>query len=96
MQFFTDAQFTEKLVEIFKTFLFFSGLKPNLTKHEIVGLETLKQVQVAVCRMRSTDPCNEAIKNLSTHFSNNNRRVQFPKNRFQRGKCVKTVSKPHS
>ena len=54
-------------------FLFFSGLKPNLTKCEIAGLGALNGVQVAVCGMRCIDICNVAIKILGTYFSYNSR-----------------------
>ena len=52
-------------------FLFFPGLKPNLTKCEIAGIGAMKGVQVAVCGMRCIDLCNEAIKILGTYFSYN-------------------------
>ena len=61
------------LVEIFSTFSLFSGLKPNLTKCEVVGIGALKGVQVAVCGMRCIDFCNEAIKTLGSYFSYNSR-----------------------
>ena len=60
--FLKDAQSIENLVEVFNTFSLFSGLKPNLTKCEIAGIGALKGVQVAVCGMKCTDLCNEAIK----------------------------------
>ena len=43
--------------------MYFSGLKPNLTKSEIAGIGVPKGVQVVVCGMR-------CIKILGTHFSN--------------------------
>ena len=63
--FLNDAQSIENLVEIFNTF--------NLTKCEIAGIGALKGVPVAVCGMRCTDLCNEAIKILGTYFSYNSR-----------------------
>ena len=71
--FLKDAQSIENLVEIFNTFSLFSGLKPNLTKCEIVETGVLKGVQVAACGMRCVYLCNEAIKNLVTYFSYNSR-----------------------
>lgn len=55
-------------------FFFFSGLKTDLTKQEIVGLGVLlKGVQMAVRGMRCVDLCNEAIRILGCYFSYNNR-----------------------
>ena len=71
--FLKDTQSTENLVEVFNTFSLFSRLKPNLTKCEIAGIGTLKRVKVAVCGMKCTDVCNEAIKVLGTYFSYNSR-----------------------
>ena len=47
----------------------FSGLKPNLTKCEIVRIGALKGVQLAVCGMKRIDLCYETIKILGTYFS---------------------------
>ena len=60
------------LVEIFKTFSIFSGLKPNLTRCEIVEIGPLKGVQLSVCGMKCTDLHNDAIKILGTYFPYNN------------------------
>ena len=49
-------------------FSYFSGLKPNLTKSEIAGIEFLKGVQVAVCGMHCIDLNNDALQILGTHF----------------------------
>ena len=54
------------MVDIF--FLFFSGLKPNLTKSEIQGIGVLKWVQVAVCGMRCIDLNIDTLKIVGTHF----------------------------
>ena len=51
--------------------MYFSGLKPNSTKSEIVGIGVLKGVQVAICGMRCTDLNIDALKILGTHFSYN-------------------------
>ena len=80
--FLRDAQSIENPVEIFNIFSLFSGLKSNMTKCEIVGIGALKGDQVAICGMRYTDPCNEAIKILDTYFSYNSRikeECNFPK-----------------
>ena len=49
-------------------FLFFSGLKPNLTKSEIEGIGFLKWVQVTVCGMRCIDLNIDTLKIVGTHF----------------------------
>ena len=59
---------------MFDTFLFsvyFSGLKPNLTKSEISGIGVLKGVQLAVCGMRYIDLNIDTLKTLGTHFPYN-------------------------
>ena len=71
--FLNDAQSIENLIEVFNTFSLFLGLKPNLTKCEIVGIEALKGVQVKICGMKCIDLCNVAIKLLGTYFSYNSR-----------------------
>ena len=71
--FLKDPQSIENLIEVFNTFSPFSGLKPKLTKCEIMGIGALKAVQVAVCGMKCIDLCNKAIKVLGTFFSYNSR-----------------------
>ena len=71
--FLKHAQFIGNLVEICNTFSLFSRLKLNMKKCEIAGIEALKGIQVAVCGMRCTGLCNEAIKILGTYFSYNSR-----------------------
>ena len=50
-------------------FFYFSGLKPNSTKSEIVGIGGLKGVQVGVCGMRCVNLNNDTL--LPSHFSYN-------------------------
>ena len=50
-------------------FLYFSGLKPNLTKSETAGIGVLKGVQVAVCGMRCIDLNIDTLKILGIYFS---------------------------
>ena len=83
MAFFVD------ILNFLSTFSLFSGLKPNLTKCEIAGIEALKGVQVAVFGMRCIDLCNEAIKILGTYFSYNTRTKE-------ECKFLKTVSNARS
>ena len=94
MAFFVD------ILNFLSTFSLFSGLKPNLTKCEIAGIESLKGVQVAVFGMRCIDLCNEAIKILGTYFSYNSRikeECNFLKivSNVQSVKSL-AISKPHS
>ena len=59
------------LIDTFKLFSCFSGLKPNINKCEIAGLGFLKGVQEAVCGLQNIDLTNDAIKILGIHFSYN-------------------------
>ena len=52
-------------------FPYFSGLKPNVTKSEIVGIGFLKGVQVTICGMRYIDLNINTLKILGTYFSYN-------------------------
>ena len=56
--------------------MYFSELKPNLTKYEIVGIRALKGVQVVVCGMRCGDLHNGMLKILGT----NNKKLKEEKN----------------
>ena len=59
------------LLEIFKHFSQFSGLKPNKSKCEIAGIGVLKGVKVALCGMRCVNLYEDTIKILGIHFSYN-------------------------
>ena len=48
-----------------------SGLKPNKTKCEIVGIGLLNRVQVALYGMKCVNLNNETVKILGVHFSYN-------------------------
>ena len=67
--FFEDISSVKILVETFKEFSCFSGLKPNITKCEIAGLGPLKGVLEAVCGLETVDLTNDAIKIPGIHFS---------------------------
>ena len=56
------------LLEIFKYFSQFSGLKPNKSKCEIAGLGVLKG---ALCGMRCVNLYEDTIKVLGIHYSYN-------------------------
>ena len=59
------------LLEIFKYFSQFSGLKPNKSTCEIAGIGVLKGVKVAICGMRCVNLHEETIKILEIHYSYN-------------------------
>ena len=57
------------LLEIFKHFSHFSGLKPKKLNSEIVGIGVLKKVKVALCGMRCVNLYEDTIKILGTRYS---------------------------
>ena len=59
------------LLEIFKDFSQFSGLKPNKSKCEIAGIGVPKGAKVAFCGMRCVNLHEDTIKILGTHYSYN-------------------------
>ena len=68
--FLKDIISVKHMVETF-FFSYILGLKPNLTKSEIVGIGVLKGVQVPVYGMRCIDLNINALKRFGTHFSYN-------------------------
>ena len=60
------------LVEPFKEFSRFSGLKSNIVKCKIAGLGSLKGVLEAVCRLKTFELTNDAVKIVGIHFSYHN------------------------
>ena len=59
------------LLQTFKTFSMFSGLKPNASKCEICGIGVKRGEKVALCGMKSTDLTLESIKILGINYSYN-------------------------
>ena len=53
------------LLEIFKHFSHFSGLRPDKSKCEIASIRVLKGVKVALCGMRCVDLHEGTIKILN-------------------------------
>ena len=47
-------------------FSYFSGLKPDLTKSKIAGVEVLKGFQVAICDIRYIDLNNDTLNFFKT------------------------------
>ena len=77
--FLKDIVSVRVLIDTFKLFSCFSGLKPNINKCEIAGLGILKGVQKAVCGLQNIDLTNDAIKILGIHFSYNEK-IQTERN----------------
>ena len=66
-------------MNIFPTFSKFSGLKPNKSKCEIVGIGALEMVQVALYGMRCIDLVSNLVKILGIYYSYNEK-LQIPEN----------------
>ena len=77
--FLKDIGLVRILVDTFKVFSCFSGLKPNINKCEIAGLGILKGAQEAVCGLQKIDLTNDTIKILGMHFSYN-KKIQTERN----------------
>ena len=77
--FLKDIVSVRVLIDTFKLFSCFSGLKPNINKCEIAGLGILKGVQEAVCGLQNIDLTNDAIKILRIYFSYNEK-IQTERN----------------
>ena len=74
--FLKDIASVRILVDTFKVFSCFSGLKPNINKCEIAGLRILKGAQEAICSLILE---TNFLKILETHFSYN-KKIQTEKN----------------
>ena len=59
------------LLEIFKHFSQFSGLKPNKAKCEIANIGVLKGVNMALCGMSCVNLYEDTVKILDIHYSYN-------------------------
>ena len=69
--FLKDINSIKEMINSFHIFSRFSGLRPNLSKCEIVGLGVSKRVKMAVCGTQCVDLALDTIKILGTHFSYN-------------------------
>ena len=69
--FLNDLLSVKNLIDTFKVFSLFSGLKANFSKCEIAGLGSLKGVLEAVCGLKSINLTTDTIKILGVHFSYN-------------------------
>ena len=66
-----DQKSIRELMKTFKLFSKFSGLKPNILKCEVAGIDSLKGVKIAVCDIECINLTTKAIKILGVHFSYN-------------------------
>ena len=69
--FLKNAESIKNLLEIFRHFSQFSGLKPNKSKCEIAGIGALKGVKVALCGMKCVNLHEDTTKILGIHYSYN-------------------------
>ena len=69
--FLKNKESVEFLLETFKTFSLYSGLKPNASKCEICGIGVKRGEKVALCGMKSVDLTSEDVKILGIHYSYN-------------------------
>ena len=70
----------KNLIDTWKAFSLFLGLKANFNKCEIAGLCSLKGASEALCRLKSIDLTAHDIKILGVHFScNDTLKAQNPK-----------------
>ena len=67
--FLEDIKSVIESMNIFDTFLKFSGLKTNKSKREIAGIGAVKGVQVALCGMRCIDLVCNIVKILGIYYS---------------------------
>ena len=69
--FLKDRKSVTKLINELNTFSKFSGLKPNKTKCEILGIGILNEIQVALCGMNYVNLNNKTVNILGVRLSYN-------------------------
>ena len=67
--FLKDLSSIRELLSVFNYFSTFSGLKPNISKCEVAGIDILKGVKVATCGFQCINLTKNAIKILGMYFS---------------------------
>ena len=60
-----------ELARTFKEFSSFSDLNPNMSKCEIAGIGSLKEVETAVCGMKNINLAKDAVKIIGISVSYN-------------------------
>ena len=79
--FFKDIASVIILVNTFKLFSCFFGLKPNVNRCEIACSGILEKTEEAVSDLQNIDLTNGTIEILATHFSCN-KKIQTKRNHF--------------
>ena len=69
--FLKDLSSAKNVLSSLKLYSNVSGLSPNLDKSEIAGIGVLKNVNVALCGMKSVNLMEQSIKILGVHLSYN-------------------------
>ena len=69
--FLNEKERVKKVMNVFDTFSIYSGLKPNKSKCEIVGIGVLKGDAVELSGMECIDLTKISVKILGIHFSYN-------------------------
>ena len=69
--FLKDIKSITELINELNTFSKFSGLKPNKTKCEILGIGILNEIQVALCGMKCVNLNNKTVNILGVRLSYN-------------------------
>ena len=66
--FLKDKESVKNVINIFDTFCFYSGLKPNNSKCEIAGIDVLKGVSIELCGMKMYRFNKKLSENLRYSF----------------------------
>ena len=66
-----DLNSVKVILSSLDQFYTFSGLRPNLSKREIVGIGVVKDANVVLCGLKSVNLTKESIKILGVHLSYN-------------------------
>ena len=69
--FLNDLLSVKNLIDTFKVYSLFSGLKVNFSKCKIAGLGSLKGVLEAVCGLKPINLTTDTTKIFGVHFSYN-------------------------
>ena len=89
-----NVEFVDEIIKFFNLFSKSLGLKPNLTKCEVSGIDVLKRVQVAVYGIKYVNLKIDTINILGIHFSYNEliaRQIFFKKSYIGYKRSLKIV-----
>ena len=90
--FLKDKESVKKVMNVFDTFSFCSGLKPNKSKCEIAGIGVVKGLSMELCGMECIDFTKNSVKILGFHFSYN-KKIENEENFIKLGKKIENVLK---